>query len=95
MVTTQTLALLATWFVLGQARLVLASKLAEHRLEAPDLSKAIAYNLAAAVRGDRAKFDPQGQRLWPWYRAISASYWALVAGAGIWAVIRASSPGGG
>lgn len=33
MLTAHSLALLATWFVLGQLRLVPASKLAEHRLE--------------------------------------------------------------
>ena len=95
MVTSQSLGLLATWFVLGQARLVLASKLGEHRLTAPDLSAAFAYNLAAAVRGGRASFDPQGQRLWPWYRAISTSYWVLVAGVGLWALVRASGLAGG
>lgn len=89
MVTAQTLGLVAAWFVFGQARIVLASTLAEHRIRAPDPSNALAYNLAVAAQAKAASYDPPGRRLLLWYRAVNASYWALVAGIGVWAILQA------
>ena len=88
MVTAKTLGIIAAWFLLGQARIVLASKLAEHRTDAPNLSTAFAFNLAAVAGAKGAHYDPRGRRLLPWYRAVNATYWVLVGGVGVWAIVH-------
>ena len=49
MTSTSTLGLVAAWFVLGQARIVFASKVVEHRIDNPDPSQALAFTRAAAA----------------------------------------------
>jgi hypothetical protein len=89
MTTTSTLGLVAAWFVLGQARIVFTSKMVEHRIDAPDPSKTLAFTrTAAAARRVAANYDAQGRRLLPWYLAVTRSYWALVAGICGWAIYR-------
>lgn len=82
-----TLGFVAAWFVLGQARIVLTSKMVEHRIDNPDPSQALAFTrAAAAARRDVANYDAQGRRLLPWYLTVTRTYWALVAGIGCWAI---------
>jgi hypothetical protein len=89
MTPTNTLGLVAAWFVFGMTRIVLTSKLAEHRIDNPDPGKALAVNLAAtAERLNAANYDPQGRRLLPWYRAVNFSYWVLAAGGCGWAIFH-------
>lgn len=84
------LALVAAWFVLGQARMVLTSKLVEHRIDRPDPSQAMAFTrAAAAARRRAANYDAQGRRLLPWYLAVANTYWALVTGVCCWAIYHA------
>jgi len=85
-----TLGLVAAWFVFGMARIVLTSKLAEHRLDHPDAGQALAFNRgAAAARRNAANYDPWGRRLLPWYQAVNRTYWVLAAGGLGWAVYSA------
>lgn len=87
MTSTATLGFVAAWFVLGQARIVLTSKMVEHRIDDPDPSQALAFTrVAAAARRDVGNYNAQGRRLLPWYLAVTRSYWALVAGIGCWAI---------
>ena len=79
---TSSLALIAAWFVFGQARIVFTSKMAEHRIDNPGPREALAMGLdATSARLNPAHYDARGQRLLPWYRAVSTTYWVLVAGA--------------
>ena len=90
MIPTHSLALVAAWFLCGMARIVLSSKLAEHRVDNPDPSMAIAFTMAAASeRTNAANYDPMGRRLLPWYRAVSSTYWVVAVGACVWAVFHA------
>jgi hypothetical protein len=87
MIPTHTLGLVAAWFVFGMARIVLTSKLAEHRIDNPDPAKAMAVNaIAAAERLNAANYDLLGRRLLPWYRAVNITYWVLVA-VGCWSAV--------
>ena len=87
---TDGLVLVAAWFVFGQARIVLTSKLAEHRIDHPDPAKALAFNwTAASARRNAANYDPRGRRLLPWYLVVNLTYWTLVAGACWWTVHHA------
>ena len=79
---TSGLALIAAWFVFGQARIIFTSKMAEHRIDNPGPGEALAFGLnAASARRNPAHYDPRGRRLLPWYLAVCATYWVLVAGA--------------
>jgi hypothetical protein len=81
------LALAAAWFVFGQARIVLSSKLVEHRIDGPDPSQALAFTrAAAAARRNAANYDARGRRLLPWYLAVACTYWVLVTGIFCWAI---------
>lgn len=87
MTSTSTLALLAAWFVLGQARIVFASKMVEHRIDGVDPRAALAFTrAAAAARRTAANYDARGRRLLPWYLTVTHAYWVLVAGIGCWAI---------
>ena len=87
MISTSTLGLVAAWFVLGQARIVLTSKMAEHRIDIADPSQALAFTwAAAAARRQAANYDAQGRRLLPWYLTVTRTYWVLVAGICGWAI---------
>ena len=87
MTSSSTLGLVAAWFVLGQARIVLSSKMVEHRIDNPDPSQALAFTrAAAAARRDAANYNAQGRRLLPWYLTVTRTYWALVAGICCWAI---------
>ena len=80
---------IATWFVLSMARIIVTSKLAEHRVDNPPAGHALAFNRAA--RSDRlnvANYDAGGRRLLSWYRAVSLSYWLVVAVLCLWGVSR-------
>ena len=89
MTLTNGLGLIATWFVFGQARIVLTSKLAEHRVDRPGLAKALAFNREAArARRDPANYDARGRRVLPWYRAVTTTYWVVAAGGCAWAVMH-------
>lgn len=84
------LALVAAWFVLGQTRMVLLSKLVEHRIDRPDTSQALAFTrAAAAARRDVSNYDAPGRRLLPWYLGVANTYWALVIGVCCWAIYHA------
>ena len=90
MTTTATLGLVATWFVLGQARIVFGSKMVEHRTDGADPSQALAFTrAAAAARREAANYDARGRRLLPWYLAVTRAYWLLVASIGCWALAHA------
>lgn len=94
MTTTGTLGLVAAWFVLGQARIVFGSKMAEHRTDGVDPSAALAFTrAAAAARQDGANYDAQGRRLLPWYVAVTRAYWLLVVGIGCSALVHAFARG--
>lgn len=87
MTTTYTLSVVAAWFVLGQARIVLTSKMVEHRIDGPDPGQALAFTRAvAAARRNAANYDARGRRLLPWYLTVTRAYWALVAGICSWAI---------
>ncbi len=76
---TTVLGLVAAWFLFGMARMVFTSKMVEHRIDRPDPSQAMAFTLAAAKdRIKVANYDPRGQRLLPWYRAVTTTYWVIV-----------------
>jgi hypothetical protein len=81
------LGLVAAWFAFGMARMVLTSKLAEHRLDHPDAGQALAFNRrAAAARGNAANYDPRGRRLLPWDHVVNRTYWVVAVGGLAWAV---------
>ena len=83
------LGLIAAWFVFGMARIVLTSKMVEHRIDHPDPSKAMSIGAEArAKRLDAGNYDPQGRRLLPWYRAVNTTYWCLAVGGCLWAVLN-------
>ena len=85
---THALGLIATWFLFGMARIVFTSRMVELRIDHPDPSEAIAFTRkAAAARVDAANYGLKGQRLLPWYRAVSTTYWLVVACA-IWSAVR-------
>ena len=89
MTSTYTLGVVAAWFVLGQARIVLTSKMAEHRIDIADPSQALAFTrAAAAARRNTANYDTQGRRLLPWYLTVTRSYWTLVTGICCWAIFH-------
>jgi hypothetical protein len=90
MTSTYTLGFVAAWFVLGQARIVLTSKIVEHRIDDPDPSQALAFTrAAAAARRHAANYEAQGRRLLPWYLTVTRAYWVLVAGICGWAIYHA------
>jgi hypothetical protein len=69
------------------ARIVVTSKLAEHRIDNPPAGHALAINRAARVdRLNLANYDLRGRRLLPWYRAVNLAYWIVVAGLCLWGV---------
>ena len=84
------LGLVATWFVLGQARIVLTYKLAEHRIdEAAATGLALAVGRAAgAARRTAANYDDSGRRVLPWYRGVNRAYWTFVAVACAWSLLN-------
>jgi hypothetical protein len=81
---------IAAWFLLGMTRIVVTSKLAEHRIDKPDPAQALAINRSArTARLNVANYDPRGQRLLPCYRFVNASYWTVAACVFVWAVTSA------
>jgi len=87
MTSTSTLGFVAAWFVLGQARIVFTSRMAEHRIDIADPSQALAFTrAAAAARRNAANYDAHGRRLLPWYLTVTRAYWLLVTGIGCWAI---------
>lgn len=79
----------ATWFLFGMSRIVFTSAMVEHRIDHPDPVKAIAFTWSAAKqRVNAANYDTRGRRLLPWYRAVTTTYWMLVAGV-LWWTVRA------
>lgn len=83
------LGLVAAWFVLGMARIVFTSKLAEHRIDNPDPGKAMASSREArAERRKETNYDPRGRRLLPWYRTVNTAYWIVAAGGCCWALLH-------
>ena len=73
--------------MLGQARIVLTSKMVEYRIDNPDPSQALAFTrAAAAARQNAANYDAQGRRLLPWYLTVTRTYWVLVAVICCWAI---------
>jgi hypothetical protein len=77
-----TLGVVATWFIFGMARMVFTSRMVELRTDHPDPSEAMAFTWKAArQRVNAANYDSQGQRLLPWYRAVTTTYWIVVASA--------------
>ena len=90
MTSTYTLGFIAAWFVLGQARIVLTSRMAEHRIDIADPSQALAFTrAAAAARRDAANYDAHGRRLLPWYLTVTRTYWVVVTGICGWALYHA------
>ena len=84
-----TLAIVAAWFLFGMARIVVTSKLAEHRIDKPDLGKALAPNSkAAAERRNAANYDAPERRLLPWYRVLNTTYWVVAATGCVWIVLH-------
>jgi hypothetical protein len=89
MTASQSLAPIAVWFIAGMARIVFTSAMVEHRIDRPDPSQAIAFTVSAASARQRAEnYDRQGQRLLPWYRAVTSTYWMVVAVCVGWAILR-------
>lgn len=85
---TQTLGFVAAWFLLSMTRIVFTTTMVERRIDNPDPSQAIAFTWAAAKqRVNAANYDVRGQRLLPWYRAVTTTYWVLVAGA-CWSAVH-------
>jgi hypothetical protein len=90
MTSIESLSVIAAWFVLGQGRIVLTSKMAEHRIDISDPSQALGFTrAAAAARRNAANYDARGQRLLPWYLAIASAYWILVVGIACWLIYHA------
>ena len=89
MSSTASLAYAATWLLFGMTRIGFTSAMVEHRIDHPDPVKAIAFTWAAAKqRVNSANYDARGRRLLPWYRAVTTTYWILVAGV-VWETVRA------
>jgi hypothetical protein len=89
MASTYTLGVVAAWFVLGQARIVMSSKMVEHRIDNPDPSQALAFTrAAAAARRDTANYDDQGRLHLPWNLTVTRAYWLVVAGICGWAIFH-------
>ena len=87
MTTTQSLSMLAAWFLFGMARMVFTMTMVEHRVDHPEWAKAIGFTRQAAkARVTAANYNARGKRLLPWYRAVGTTYWFLVAGAFLSAV---------
>jgi hypothetical protein len=85
---TSAIGLVGAWFLFGMARMVFTSKMVEHRIDHPDPSRAMAFTFAAAKeRVNVANYDPRGQRLLPWYRVVTTTYWMLAGGMCGWAVL--------
>ncbi len=81
------LGLAAAWFLFGMARIVFTSTMVEYRVDHPDPVKVMAFTKEAAKqRVNAANYDARGQRLLPWYRAVTTTYWMVVAAACAWAV---------
>lgn len=75
MAPTSSLFPIATWFLLGMARIVVTSKLAEHRIDNPPDGHALAINRGArADRLNLANYDLRGRQLLPWYRGVNLAY---------------------
>ncbi|MBC7841641.1 MAG: hypothetical protein H7099_04990 [Gemmatimonadaceae bacterium] len=84
---THTLGVVAAWFLFGMARIAFSSAMVEHRIDHPDPVQAIAFTWnAAKERVNAANYNPRGRRLLPWYRAVTTTYWMLVAVTFWWAV---------
>ena len=82
MSTNQSLMFVAAWFLFGMTRMVFTLSMVEHRIDHPDPIKAIAFTpQAARERINATNYNARGKRLLPWYRAVSTTYWILVAGA--------------
>lgn len=79
--TAQSLGYAATWFLFGMARIIFTTAMVEHRVDHPDPVQAIGFTWQAAkARTNAANYDARGKRLLPWYRAVTTTYWMLVAG---------------
>lgn len=88
MTATHTLSLIAAWFLFGMARIVFSSAMVERRVDRPEPGHALAFTWAAAKeRGNAANYDLRGQRLLPWYRVVTTTYWCVVAVA-CWSALR-------
>ncbi len=75
-----TLGFVATWFLFGMARIVFSSAMVHHRIDHPDPTQAIAFTREAAkARVSAANYDARGRGLLPWYRAVTTTYWVIVA----------------
>ncbi len=69
--------------------MVFTSAMVEHRIDHPDPVKAIAFTWTAAKqRVNPANYRTRGLRLLPWYRAVTTTYWMLVADV-VWWTVRA------
>jgi hypothetical protein len=80
-----TLGFVAAWFLFAMARMVFTSRMVELRIDHPDPSKAMAFTWKAAKqRVNAANYASRGQRLLPWYRAVTTTYWIVVACACGW-----------
>ena len=85
---TQSLGLVAAWFLFGMARIVFSLTMVEHRIDHPDPIKAIGFTRQAAKeRITAANYNARGKQLLPWYRAVSTTYWIVVAGA-CWSTVH-------
>lgn len=85
-----TLGFFVAWFVLGQARMVLTSRMVEYRIDDPDPSQAMAFTRVAAVaRRNAANYNAQGRHLLPWYLTVTRCYWLVVAVICCWAIYHA------
>ena len=83
------LGLVAAWFLAGMARIVVTSKLAEHRIDNPPPGRAMAIDREArAERLDEANYDPPGRRLLPWYRLVNTTYWTIAVGGVCWVILH-------
>lgn len=69
--------------------MVFGFAMVQHRIDHPDPVHAMAFTRAAAKqRVNPANYDARGLRLLPWYRAVTSTYWMLVAGV-VWWTVRA------
>lgn len=89
MSSTASLLYAAVWFFFGMSRIVFTSAMVEHRIDHPDPVKAIAFTWAAAKqRVNPMNYGSRGRQLLPFYRAVTTTYWMLVAGV-VWWTVRA------
>lgn len=89
MASTASLLYAATWFLFGMTRMVFGFAMVQHRIDHPDPVQAMEFTPAAAKqRVNPANYDTRGLRLLPWYRAVTTTYWMLVAGV-VWWTVRA------